>query len=774
MTILKIEERVDVRAVHYLVDNFQELIFPFINGQTEEDKIGQETIVNKYKRKIKNGKVKVTYKKKGRLGRFFAEGGLSIGSINRVFRHTVCRDIYHDIDISNCHPVLLSQYCHDNGLSCPVLNEFVADRNKFTLDVLQELNDGGGEAMEKGEVKRRLISYIYGKEKPIITSGKAEQFYLEMERIRNTAMKLEPKYVRCVKAKSNIDTLRGDYNIEGRVMSLVLNDMECEVLMSMKKYMDINNHTVGVLCFDGLCVEKDSIPAGKVDSILRECEKFVLDDVGKKITLVLKEMDEGVEIPEDFNVSNYSLVKEKFETNNFKCRTPPIFYNTERGRLQMLTKSDFITLHEDIFYKDSDGNEKSFIKTWLYDPNKRQYTGVEWVPPPLKATEGCYNSWEGFEVEKVAPCEEDEAPGLKVILDHILLLSDGDVECYNYIIKWLAHLFQYPSEKNNTALCFRSKQGIGKDMFHAFLSSLIGSEMTGNTVHAKRDIFGDFNSYLSRKILITLNEFSGSVGFKYDNPLKELITGETVKIRRMRTSPVVEGSFLRLMFFTNNDFPVRITRDDRRFFVVDINQPIPGKEYFDSLHKVFSNKRSQRGFYEFLLRQDIDGFDWTKDKPETAFLEDLKAVAVDKELSFLKDLIREKCSDGVKKLNVTAKEVLGLFMSYCTSMGVSYSTNPVKLGIKIKKYGIAGIVKKRNKKGVFYCFDIDKCVESLIQLGHLEDDFMSLDDGNEPLGYGGSSKTVVGGVSVEAGSKCMSPDHPDDDLDLDKEGGEED
>jgi hypothetical protein len=44
-------------------------------------------------------------------GRWFAGNMGSMQNMKRGVRHTICKDIWIDLDIVNCHPTLLSQLC---------------------------------------------------------------------------------------------------------------------------------------------------------------------------------------------------------------------------------------------------------------------------------------------------------------------------------------------------------------------------------------------------------------------------------------------------------------------------------------------------------------------------------------------------------------------------------------------------------------------------------------------------------------------------------------
>jgi hypothetical protein len=73
----------------------------------------------------KDGSIIVSYNKRLDMGRRYPDKSISLGSISKRCRHTLVSSTHMDIDIANCHPVILSQYCEKNGIVCKVLNDYV-------------------------------------------------------------------------------------------------------------------------------------------------------------------------------------------------------------------------------------------------------------------------------------------------------------------------------------------------------------------------------------------------------------------------------------------------------------------------------------------------------------------------------------------------------------------------------------------------------------------------------------------------------------------------
>ena len=176
------------------------------------------------------------------------------------------------------------------------------------------------------------------------------------------------------------------------------------------------------------------------------------------------------------------------------------------------------------------------------------------------------------------------------------------------------------------------------------LENMIGSYFCGNIESAEHNVFGQFNSFLQDKVIVVLNEFSGSVGFKYDGKIKDMITRQYEPIRKMRTDLKDKTpSFCHYMMFTQKEFPMKIERGDRRFFPIEITQKIPNKEYFDRLASIVKenvNWKALRMLYDYLLTIDVSNVDWKNDRPVTEYMTDLMENSQDREMTFLIHKIR--------------------------------------------------------------------------------------------------------------------------------------
>ena len=92
----------------------------------------------------------------------------------------------------------------------------------------------------------------------------------------------------------------------------------------------------------------------------------------------------------------------------------------------------------------------------------RCYTDIDFMPPPLKCPENIYNTWSGFDAERIT--EEPNEEGVKLLLDHISMLCNNDQAVSDFFNKWIAHMIQFPGIKPGVAILIRSPtHGVGKE-----------------------------------------------------------------------------------------------------------------------------------------------------------------------------------------------------------------------------------------------------------------------------------------------------------------------
>ena len=120
------------------------------------DRIRQSLLT--IKKKLKDDHVTVSYSYTiPQFGRVYAKKPYcSIGSLPREIRGTLASDYYVDIDINNCHPVLLVQLCGKHKINCSALRTYVNNRDDYLNKVIQEYQ------CTRDDAKTLFLELMYG------------------------------------------------------------------------------------------------------------------------------------------------------------------------------------------------------------------------------------------------------------------------------------------------------------------------------------------------------------------------------------------------------------------------------------------------------------------------------------------------------------------------------------------------------------------------------------------------------------------------------------
>jgi len=114
-------EVIDLKALKWLINNFDTLDIDRPANQSLKQLENQKyTDLDILKRMLgncrKNRTLKTEYKQGGNKnrGRYYVTRGIGLSALMRELRAVLARDSYYDVDIVNCDPVLLLQFCEKN------------------------------------------------------------------------------------------------------------------------------------------------------------------------------------------------------------------------------------------------------------------------------------------------------------------------------------------------------------------------------------------------------------------------------------------------------------------------------------------------------------------------------------------------------------------------------------------------------------------------------------------------------------------------------------
>ena len=213
-----------------------------------------------------------------------------------------------------------------------------------------------------------------------------------------------------------------------------------------------------------------------------------------------------------------------------------------------------------------------------------------------------FNTWQGY------LCNFDRATSCEKIKSHILdVWCSGEVSAYDYVTKWLAHLFQKPAERCQTALVFRSAQGAGKNVI---IDKVLGRLLGVHYVMASKSalITGRFNSMIAQATLVYLNEALWSGDKAAAGVVKSQTTDDEITIERKGIEPEGVRNYARYIYGSNGDWVTGVEYGDRRYFYAPVSDHRKGDEkYFGELMAEIENG-GRESFLDYLMKIDIATF----------------------------------------------------------------------------------------------------------------------------------------------------------------------
>jgi len=206
---------------------------------------------------------------------------------------------------------------------------------------------------------------------------------------------------------------------------------------------------------------------------------------------------------------------------------------------------------------------------------------------------------------------------LQPFLKHIReVICDCDDDKYNYLMCWFANIIKNVAVKNGTMPVIYGGQGSGKTSTVQVFAELIGNYANRNVDDLDK-VFGRFNGLIKDSLLIVINETGeANEKFAYTNKIKSKLTEETT-IQELKGIDSVEiKSFANYIMTTNNSYPLRDEKGNRRYVYFRTNDKHKGdNDYYNKLMAPIQNKNTKeynKAFMETLYYYMINEVDVSK------------------------------------------------------------------------------------------------------------------------------------------------------------------
>jgi hypothetical protein len=172
---------------------------------------------------------------------------------------------------------------------------------------------------------------------------------------------------------------------------------------------------------------------------------------------------------------------------------------------------------------------------------------------------------------------------------------------FEWVMDWLADLFQNGTVKPGTALVFKGRKGTGKTKLAEWLVFILGAH--GIILDKADQLTGRFNGHLAEKILVVADEATWGGEKSTVGALNTLITSRTLPIQRKGQDIIDQPSFHRLIIIGNSDWIVPATRDERRYVVLDVGEARRrDRQFFAALDRQMENGGAAAMMHELMNR----------------------------------------------------------------------------------------------------------------------------------------------------------------------------
>jgi len=646
------------------------------------------------------GEMKKVYKysESSQNGRLY--GMNSIQNLDGIIRGFLFRDSTTDFDMKNAHPHILEYICRVRDIRCPCLAEYVHNREAI-LDKLKQVGID--------DPKFEILKMLNTEKTNRITNdcdNILKNLRDEFKAIRGR-FKKEPDFVEQLQQAM----IYKPNNIEGSFVNRILCIYENKMMNSMASYIHSKNMEVAEYAFDGILVYGNFYER---PDILKEMEDYLNNEFPDlNMTLTMKphskvipmEYLENLEELQEIDDNHlYENMKNEFEKSHFKIINKSIFIHEYNGMPSFMKKQQLIDSYEHLQFKQKDEKGKiqqlPFILKWLRDENIRNYDDMDTYPPPITCPYNIYNLWTPFAMESITDWQQKD---ISIFLTHFKILCNHEDETYDYLIKWLAQMIQYPAVKT-TMLFFQGAEGCGKGMMFKIIELMLGKSKFLETTHPERDVWGQFNPLMANSFFVYLNELSKKQTLDAEHQVKALITDHNIQVNIKGKDSFNTKSYHRFGGSSNDDEPMNTHKGDRRKAMISASNELKGNvEYFNELGKCIDDVNYIKSFYEYLkATPDMDKFNLVP-LPMTEYQKLLCELSITPIEAFIKDMVTD-CEDV--ELVFTTKELFEKFKEYLHESKTNYEVNIVKFGVRLTNLKLTGIETLHTNKGNYKKMDV--------------------------------------------------------------------
>jgi putative DNA primase/helicase len=320
-------------------------------------------------------------------------------------------------------------------------------------------------------------------------------------------------------------------------------------------------------------------------------------------------------------------------------------------------------------------------KQWAANPDRRILQPSQIVFDPTGTCEpDCINLFKGLAMQPAA----GDVSQLLELLSHLVAESadtkEGADLVLQFVLHWLAYPLQHPGAKMATAMVFHGPQGTGKNLFFEACAQIYGDYAA---VIGQAQLESRYNDWASEKLFIIGDEIVASgEQTHYGNKIKALITGSSIHVE-VKFMPVrVQKNSANFVFLSNENRPLALERDDRRYLVVYC----PPKRLDGLYERVQASIESGAvtAFYDYLLKLDLGSFHAHTLPPATKAKSELIELGLRPAERFAREWLSKEID--LPFVPCSTNQLYRAFTSWCRRNGDRMPPNQANFSSTVMRY----------------------------------------------------------------------------------------
>ena len=678
----ELDERISLIKVDYVLQHYDiNAMFKDSNGKSKSDLKSSYTRMKNYLLYKLQGNTlaKYVHSNGSTSGRLYCNESLQC--LNANVRNFLI-DNSVDIDMVNCHPVILKNLCNDNNVPCANLSAYCNDRNNFLSTIQMEYNE------TRAEAKQRVLKLFYD-DKPKQENNKCKL----LKFLSNELRTIQAEFITYNEYAFLVSRAKKQ-NFLGSFLAHLLQHHENILLQYMITWAENNGYGVQSLFFDGMLVY-GNMP----DQHLEEMMKYIFSQTRWDIKLSFKPITTTLALPENYKLmvrDDYETTKNQFELFNAKVDCEFVTFNPDTGNT-IYNKANFLIRHEEIKYYDSDTNKfKQFLPEWFQDWDKRVYSRFDVYPKEDLCPPGVYNLWKPF--DSVTHQYDDDSEelckkGLAYFKSHLYLVSGENESIFNFIELWLSQMIQFPEHKSVEIILY-GQEGCGKGLLMQFLQTIFGREKVWDCVDPQNQIFGRFNNLMEKAFIVCLNEANKSNYFNNNDKKKALITEPTITIDTKGMSSHTISSYHRFISCTNN-CDSTVPSERRNCFVEMSNKMVDNTEYFKNGFMYANDKNVSKAIYDYYMQLPTKKKINKEDIPKSEYHAEVMEANKNPMLLWLYDYCQSETNSHFTPTNQLATN----YRDWLDQNHIKREVYNTRFGIELSKLNLTGLNKRQGYTG---------------------------------------------------------------------------